>query len=122
MTGPAWPGGLGIGDRIRFGGRDQVVIGVCGPAVRLADTGATVVTDATSRAARQPERREALLAGELPSPRPRKKWSVEWEDDRSPAEMIAGKLLKNSELAREVYKILHAADMRATRAEQNRRS
>ncbi len=44
MTGPGRPGGLGIGDRVRFGGRDQVVIGVSGPAVRLADTGGEVVT------------------------------------------------------------------------------
>jgi hypothetical protein len=26
-----WPGGLGIGDRVRPGGRDQTVIGVSGP-------------------------------------------------------------------------------------------
>jgi putative transposase len=38
------PGGLGIGDRVRFGGRDQVVIGISGTAVRLADTGGEVVT------------------------------------------------------------------------------
>ena len=44
MTGPGRPGGLGIGDRVRFGGRDQVVIGVSGPAVRLADAGGEVVT------------------------------------------------------------------------------
>jgi Tetratricopeptide repeat len=37
------PGGLGIGDRVRFGGRDQVVIGVSGTSVRLADTGGEVV-------------------------------------------------------------------------------
>ena len=41
MTGR--PGGLGIGDRVRFGGRDQVVIGVSGTSVRLADTGGEVV-------------------------------------------------------------------------------
>jgi hypothetical protein len=44
VTGPGRPGGLGIGDRVRFGGRDQVVIGVSGLAVRLADTGGEVVT------------------------------------------------------------------------------
>jgi hypothetical protein len=44
VTGPGRPGGLGIGDRVRFGGRDQVVIGVSGPAVRLAGTGGEVVT------------------------------------------------------------------------------
>jgi putative transposase len=38
------PGELGIGDRVRFGGRDQVVIGVSGPVVRLAGTGGEVVT------------------------------------------------------------------------------
>ena len=48
MTGPGRPGGLGIGDRVRFGGRDQVVIGVSGPAVRLADTGGEVVTASVS--------------------------------------------------------------------------
>ncbi len=42
MTGR--PGELGIGDRVRSGGRDQVVIGVSGPVVRLAGTGGEVVT------------------------------------------------------------------------------
>src|SRR5262249_7694108 len=44
VTGPGRPGDLGIGDRVRFDGRDQTVIGVSGPAVRLADTGGEVVT------------------------------------------------------------------------------
>jgi hypothetical protein len=44
VTGPGRPGELGIGDRVRFGGQDQVVIGVSGPAVRLADAGGDVVT------------------------------------------------------------------------------
>ncbi|HEY1378744.1 MAG TPA: Mu transposase C-terminal domain-containing protein [Gemmataceae bacterium] len=48
MTGPGRPGGLGVGDRVRFGGRDQVVIGVSGPAVRLAGTGGEVVTVSVS--------------------------------------------------------------------------
>ena len=48
MTGPGRPGGLGIGDRVRFGGREQGVIGVSGPAVRLADTGGEVVTVSVS--------------------------------------------------------------------------
>jgi hypothetical protein len=48
VTGPGRPGGLGIGDRVRFGGRDQVVIGVSGPAVRLAGTGGEVVTVSVS--------------------------------------------------------------------------
>jgi hypothetical protein len=49
VTGPGRrPGELGIGDRVRFGGRDQVVIGVSGPAVRLADTGGEVVTVSVS--------------------------------------------------------------------------
>jgi len=38
------PGGLGIGDRVRFDGRDQVVIGVSGTSVRLADTAGEVAT------------------------------------------------------------------------------
>jgi len=38
------PGGLGVGDRVRFGGRDLVVIGVSGTSVRLAGTGGEVVT------------------------------------------------------------------------------
>ncbi len=46
MTGR--PGELGIGDRVRFGGRDQVVIGVSGPVVRLAGTGGEVVTVSVS--------------------------------------------------------------------------
>jgi hypothetical protein len=37
------PGGLGVGDRVRFGGRDQVLIGVSGTSVRLADTAGDVV-------------------------------------------------------------------------------
>jgi hypothetical protein len=48
LTGSGRPGDLGIGDRVRFDGRDQVVIGVSGPAVRLADTGGTVVTVSVS--------------------------------------------------------------------------
>ena len=48
MTGSGRPGDLGIGDRVRFDGRDQTVIGVSGPAVRLADTGGTVVTVSVS--------------------------------------------------------------------------
>ena len=48
MSSLARPGELGIGDRVRFGGRDQVVIGVSGPAVRLADTGGEVVTVSVS--------------------------------------------------------------------------
>jgi hypothetical protein len=48
VTGPGRPGGLGIGDRVRFGGRDQVVIGVSGTAVRLAGTGGEVATVSVS--------------------------------------------------------------------------
>src|SRR5947208_3228957 len=48
-----WPGGLGIGDRVRFSGRDQVVIGVCGTLVRMADTAGEVTAVTVS----------ALLAG-----------------------------------------------------------
>jgi hypothetical protein len=48
VTGPGRPGELGIGDRVRFDGRDQVVIGVSGPAVQLAGTGGKVVTVSVS--------------------------------------------------------------------------
>jgi putative transposase len=48
VTGAGRPGELGIGDRVRFSGRDQVVIGVSGPAVRLAGTGGEVVTISVS--------------------------------------------------------------------------
>ena len=51
MTGR--PGGLGIGDRVRFSGRDQVVIGVSGTLVRMADTAGEVTAVTVS----------ALLAG-----------------------------------------------------------
>jgi hypothetical protein len=47
------PGGLGIGDRVRFSGRDQVVIGVSGTLVRMADTAGEVTAVTVS----------ALLAG-----------------------------------------------------------
>ena len=40
MTGR--PGSLGVGDRVRFEGRDQVVIGISGTSVRLADTSGQV--------------------------------------------------------------------------------
>jgi hypothetical protein len=42
VTAAGRPGGLGIGDRVRFGGRDQAVTGISGPGVRLADTGGQV--------------------------------------------------------------------------------
>jgi len=48
VTGSGRPGGLSIGDRVRFDGRDQTVIGVSGPVVRLADTGGGVVTVSVS--------------------------------------------------------------------------
>ena len=48
MTGFGRPGDLGIGDRVRFDGRDQTVIGLSGPAVRLAGTGGMVVTVSVS--------------------------------------------------------------------------
>jgi hypothetical protein len=48
MTAGGRPGGLGVGDRVRFGDRDQTVIGVSGPVVRLADTGGQVVTVSVS--------------------------------------------------------------------------
>jgi hypothetical protein len=48
VTATRRPGELGIGDRVRFGGRDQTVIGVSGPAIRLADTGGQVVTISVS--------------------------------------------------------------------------
>jgi len=48
VTPAARPGELGIGDRVRFGGRDQTVIGVSGPVVRLADTGGQVVAVSVS--------------------------------------------------------------------------
>jgi hypothetical protein len=47
------PGVLGIGDRVRFSGRDQVVIGVSGTLVRMADTAGEVTAVTVS----------ALLAG-----------------------------------------------------------
>ncbi|HEY5985071.1 MAG TPA: integrase [Streptosporangiaceae bacterium] len=48
MTGAGRPGWLGIGDRVRLGGRDQVVIGISGPAVRLADAEGQVATVSVS--------------------------------------------------------------------------
>ena len=48
MTAAGRPGELGIGDRVRVAGRDQTVIGVSGPVVRLADTGGQVVTVSVS--------------------------------------------------------------------------
>jgi hypothetical protein len=49
LTGAGRPGELGIGDRVRAGGRDQTVIGVSGPVVRLADTGGQVISVSVSR-------------------------------------------------------------------------
>ncbi|HUZ53891.1 MAG TPA: hypothetical protein VMU94_15380 [Streptosporangiaceae bacterium] len=44
MTAGDRPGELGVGDQVRFGGRDLTVIGVSGPAIRLADTAGQVVS------------------------------------------------------------------------------
>jgi hypothetical protein len=48
VTAAGRPGELGVGDRVRLGGRDQTVIGVSGPVVRLADTGGQVVAVSVS--------------------------------------------------------------------------
>jgi hypothetical protein len=48
LTGAGRPGWLGIGDRVRLGGRDQVVIGISGPTVRLADAEGQVVAVSVS--------------------------------------------------------------------------
>ena len=48
MTAAGRPGELGIGDRVRAGGRDQTVIGVSGPVIRLADSGGQVVSVSVS--------------------------------------------------------------------------
>ncbi|WP_322770644.1 hypothetical protein [Frankia sp. Cr1] len=48
MSGARRPGGLGIGDRVRFDDRGQTVIGVAGPVVRLADPAGQVVTISVS--------------------------------------------------------------------------
>jgi hypothetical protein len=48
VTAAGRPGELGIGDRVRAGGRDQTVIGVSGRVVRLAGTGGQVVTVSVS--------------------------------------------------------------------------
>jgi hypothetical protein len=48
VTAPGRPGELGIGDRVRFNGRDQTVIGVSGSVVRLADVEGQVATVSVS--------------------------------------------------------------------------
>ena len=90
MTGR--PGELGI-DRVRSGGRDQVVIGVSGPVVRLAGTGGEVVTVSVSGLlagedfavldSRPPDRTRSPMpsspgrpvTGHRPEPRPRRQGS-----------------------------------------------
>jgi hypothetical protein len=48
VSSPARPGELGIGDRVRAGGRDLTVIGISGTVVRLADTAGQVAAVSVS--------------------------------------------------------------------------
>ncbi len=48
MSPLARPGDLGIGDRVRLGGRDLTVIGISGTVVRLADTAGQVAAVSVS--------------------------------------------------------------------------
>jgi hypothetical protein len=78
---------------------------------------AAVVTDPITRAASDPERREALESGRAAQRRPRHSWRVEWEDGRTTAEMIAAKLLRDPELWPEVFVRLRAEYDRIRRSE-----
>jgi hypothetical protein len=82
---------------------------------------ATIVTEPTSRAARDPERREAVESGRIRNRSHRHSWRVEWEDETATAEKIVAKLLRDPELAWEVEKRLTAARVRTSR-DQKRRS
>ena len=69
-----------------------------------------IVTPMTARIATDEERRAALEAGHASTRTPpgRKRWQVEWSDDRSAPEAIVTKLLADPELAHAVYKKLHS--------------
>lgn len=95
-----------------------------GAGQRIREFG-QVVTDLTAQAAKNPERRKAMVSGNgYRKEAGRKRWVVEWRDDKSPAEAITEKLLKDEELAHEVYKALrpHCRTDRVPPAKHNRRS
>lgn len=82
-----------------------------------------VVTERTAKIAADPARRHAVEAGEkVPRTEPtQQRWDVRWHDERPAAEVIAARLLKDPDLAREVYNILERERVR-TRRENKRRS
>lgn len=80
-----------------------------------------VVTDSITRVARNPQLRKAYEGtGSLP-PALKQRWHVDWRDDRPAARAIADHLLKDPDLAHEVYKILHSWSV-ANAAREKRRS
>ena len=96
-----------------------------GAGMRIREwAGETVVTERTARLAANSRLRKDYIAGKIKRARPQEtQWKVTWSDaDKSTAQAIADKLLVDPDLAHEVYKLLHAGSMRATRAEQKRRS
>ncbi|HEU4540301.1 MAG TPA: hypothetical protein VFR23_04165 [Jiangellaceae bacterium] len=70
-----------------------------------------VVTERTAIVAKNPQTRKAIAAGQsVRREKPNlKDWRVRWFDDRSPAQAIAERLLKDPELARQVYERLVTA-------------
>jgi hypothetical protein len=85
------------------------------------DGGAEFVTKQESSLARNKELRAAVKRGEQIARQQLQTWRVRWGDDRTPAEVIAAKLLSDPALAREVYKRLHSHSV-ANAAKEKRRS
>lgn len=81
------------------------------------------VTKTISQVARDKDRRRAAISGKGIQANPgRKRWTAEWWDnDTTPAEAIAAKLLKDELLARDVYNKLQAKRV-STYREDKRRS
>jgi hypothetical protein len=72
--------------------------------------GSAVVTSRDAKLAADPKRRKQVDAGKkVPRTEPnRKRWMVEWRDDRTVADVIAAKLLTDDTLWPEVFKIMRA--------------
>jgi hypothetical protein len=82
-----------------------------GAGARIRAYGRPVVTERTSQVAADPERRKEYESTGKGRERAKSKyWRVRWSDDTPAAKVIAEALLRDPELAHDIYKILSSSE------------